>query len=106
MTIEKDIIDQILRHPRAATLVKKANLLLKEERERRLQFYNDITDEEKVCDPNSRYFRRIQKFRSPKKLFEFNTLNLLCSFFRHSSLAKYSLCYGITLFLPPRLTKK
>ena len=48
MTIEKDIIDQILRHPRAATLVKKANLLLKEERERRLQFYNDITDEEKV----------------------------------------------------------
>ena len=48
MTIEKDIIDQILQHPRAATLVKKANLLLKEERERRLQFYNDITDEEKV----------------------------------------------------------
>ena len=48
MSIEKDIIDQILQHPRAATLVKKANLLLKEEKERRLQFYNDITDEEKV----------------------------------------------------------
>ncbi len=48
MTIGKDLIDQLLRHPRAATLVKEANLLLKKEKERRLQFYNDITDEEKV----------------------------------------------------------
>ncbi len=48
MTIEKKLIEQLLQHPRAATIVKKANLLLKEEKERRIQFYNDITDEEKV----------------------------------------------------------
>jgi len=45
---EKDIIHQILEHPNAQSLVNKVNSILEEERKRRYQFYEDITDEEKV----------------------------------------------------------
>ena len=45
---EKDIIHQILEHPNAQSLVNKINSILEEERKRRHQFYQDITDEEKV----------------------------------------------------------
>jgi len=46
--LEKELLDQILKHPNACSLVNEATALLKEEKKRRLAFYNDITDEEKV----------------------------------------------------------
>jgi len=45
---EKDIIHQILEHPNARSLINKVNSILEEERKRRHQFYEDITDEEKI----------------------------------------------------------
>ncbi len=45
---EKDIIHQILERPNAQSLVNKINSILEAEKKRRHQFYEDITDEEKV----------------------------------------------------------
>jgi len=44
----KHIIQEILAHPNAPTLVKEATTLLAAEQKRRQQFYEDITDAEKV----------------------------------------------------------
>ena len=87
MTIGKDLIDQLLRHPRAATLVKEANLLLKEEKERRLQFYNDITDEEKVEFINGEII-----VHSPVKK-EHNDVNSLLFRLLSTYVSKYKLGY-------------
>jgi len=46
--LDKHIIKKILEHPNAPTLVKEANALLAAEQKRRQQFYEDITDAEKV----------------------------------------------------------
>ena len=46
--LEKKLLAQILKHPNACSLVNKATAILEEEKKRRLAFYNDITDEEKV----------------------------------------------------------
>ena len=46
--LDRYIIKKILEHPNAPTLVKEANALLAAEQKRRQQFYEDITDAEKV----------------------------------------------------------
>lgn len=46
--LDKHIIQKILAHPNAPTLVKEVNDLLAAEQKRRQKFYEDITDEEKV----------------------------------------------------------
>ena len=46
--LNKHILQEILAHPNAPSLVKEANALLAAEQKRRQQFYEDITDEEKV----------------------------------------------------------
>lgn len=44
----KKLVDQLLAHLNAPTLLKEASAKLEEEKKRRQQFYNDITDAEKV----------------------------------------------------------
>lgn len=46
--LDKNIVAKILAHPNARTLVDQADALLKAEQKRRQQFYEDITDAEKV----------------------------------------------------------
>lgn len=46
--LDKQIIKKLLAHPNAPSLVKKANAILADEQKRRQQFYEDITDAEKV----------------------------------------------------------
>ena len=46
--IEENIISQILTHPQADRIVERLNNALKEEKEKRLLFYNDITEQEKA----------------------------------------------------------
>ena len=46
--LDKQIIKKILAHPNAPSLVRKANAILADEQKRRQQFYEDITDAEKV----------------------------------------------------------
>ncbi len=46
--LDKQLIKKLLAHPNAPSLVKKAEAILAEEQKRRQQFYEDITDAEKV----------------------------------------------------------
>ena len=46
--IEENIVSQILTHPQADRIVEQLNNALKEEKERRMLFYNDITEQEKA----------------------------------------------------------
>jgi len=44
----KEIVNQLLAYPNPRILMKEVDAILKKERKRRQQFYNDITDAEKV----------------------------------------------------------
>lgn len=46
--LDKQLIKRLLAHPNAPSLVKQANAILADEQKRRQQFYEDITDAEKV----------------------------------------------------------
>ncbi len=46
--LDKRILAKLLKHPNAPTLVKEAEAILAREQKRRLKFYEDITDAEKV----------------------------------------------------------
>ncbi|MFK7982810.1 MAG: Uma2 family endonuclease [Saprospiraceae bacterium] len=47
-SVDKHIIQEILAHPNAPSLVKKVNAILADEQNRRLEFYEDITDSKKI----------------------------------------------------------